>query len=268
MKFIITLLAICCITSLKAQKQFSDSAMNEFTRLTCECATLMNLEKLTPEEGFDKLITCVNSTLGIYVQSGWVEEKTAKDSAWYMTFVNTLEQKLMTECDITKKFFARVNRKAPEPQESSAPAYFIADAYMTGKNMEKNNVNNAQMHRWSAKDMGTATVQMVFDIRLVFTTEQEAADYMELKIDELSENGKPLDKTLQTSGTDASLVFGDNPNLTSAFGDLDLAQFNFIFRIKNVVAKVFISGSKKMGYAAAEGYAKEAIARIKAVASH
>ena len=49
-----------------------------------------------------------------------------------------------------------------------------------------------------------------------------------------------------------------------AFGDLDIAQFNFVFRVKNVVAKVFVSTTKKTSYEEAVIFAKEAIGRIKA----
>jgi len=60
-----------------------------------------------------------------------------------------------------------------------------------------------------------------------------------------------------------SKVFGGNPKLLQAFGDLDLAQTNFVFRVKNIVAKVFVGSSKKASYDEILLFAKEAIRRIK-----
>lgn len=268
MKYVLLMLGIFSITRIEAQSPVPDSTLNEFTRLTCECATLMKVDQQQPSEGFENLMTCVKTNLSLYIQNGWLKEKDLLDSVYYYRFINALQEKLYSDCPAAKRLFDKANREAAEPSATVPPAYFISEAFLKAKNLEKNTINNSQMQRWSAKDMGTAAIQMVFDIRLIFENEKDASEYLEIKEQELSEGGSTTDHNLQAFGTDASQVYGENKNLTAAFGDLDMAQFNFVFRIKNVVAKVFVSGSKKMAYADAEAFAKEAIARIKAVAGH
>jgi len=113
--------------------------------------------------------------------------------------------------------------------------------------------------------MNDAKIQMVFDIRFIFKDEQDAITYFVAKLEEMSEGGELTTHTLNTFGASESKVYGANPRLMGAFGDLDMAQFNFVFRVKNTVAKVFVSASKKASYEEALAFAKEAIGRIKAV---
>jgi hypothetical protein len=113
--------------------------------------------------------------------------------------------------------------------------------------------------------MGTARIQMVFDIRMVFADAKDATSYLAIKENELSEGGKSTTRSLKAFGADESKVFGENEKIVAVFADLDMAQYNFIFRVKNVVAKVFVSTIKKATYEEALVFAKEAIKRIKAV---
>ncbi len=254
------------VQTINAQQPLPDSAMRELSRLTCECATLMKIDNGDAETGAKNLGTCINSTIGIYVQNDWIKKEWLDDTAWVSVFYHDLEEELTGNCPAFAALLKKLNQKAPEPQPSVDQKYFLTDAFMTAKELEKNPAaSNATMRRWSAKNMGTSKIQMVFDIRMVFTNAEEAATYLQLKENEMSEGGKHTAHSLAAFGVDESKVFGENEKLLGAFGGMDMAQYNFVFRIKNVVAKVFVSASKKATYEEALVFAKEAIGRIKAV---
>ena len=113
--------------------------------------------------------------------------------------------------------------------------------------------------------MNDAKIQMVFDIRFIFKDEQDAAAYFTANLEEMSEGGELTANSLNDLGANISKVYGANPRMKEVFGDMDMVQYNFVFRVKNTVAKVFVSTSKKATYEEAVVFAKEAIGRIKAV---
>ena len=67
------------VMTLTAQKPLPDSTMKEFTRLTCECATLMKVDEGSLKNGFSNLSTCVNTTTGVYIQKGWIKNEWMDD---------------------------------------------------------------------------------------------------------------------------------------------------------------------------------------------
>lgn len=266
MRYLLFAILFLLVQTIQAQQPLPDSIMKEFSRLTCECATLMKVDEGDAETGAKKLGTCINSTIGIYQENDWIKKEWLDDTAWITVFYRKLEKELTVNCPPIAKLIQHLNQKAPEPLPAVDQKYFLADAFMTAKGLEKNSgAGNAEMQRWSAKNMGTAHIQMVFDIRMVFANAVDAATYLQLKESELSEGGKTTTRSLKIYGADESKVFGENEKLLGAFGDLEMAQYNFVFRIKNVVAKVFVSASKKATYEEVLAFAKEAIGRIKAV---
>jgi hypothetical protein len=179
-----------------------------------------------------------------------------------------MQASLAKTCPVFETLLDKVNKHAdaPDPLPSVDEKYFLAKEWMIQKGMEDNvNAANENMRRWSAKKMNDAKIQMVFDIRFIFKDEQEAGTYFMAKLDEMSEGGELTTNTLNAFGASESKVYGANPKLMGAFGDLDMAQYNFVFRVKNTVAKVFVSASKKATYEEVLVFAKEAIGRIKAV---
>jgi hypothetical protein len=251
-----------------AQKSLPDSTMKEFTRLTCECATLLKIDQSDIDKAIQNLRTCISSTVRVYESNDWIKKEWLDDSVWAQDFNNEMQVSLANTCPVFKTLLGKVNKPAdvPSPLPSVDERYFLAKEWMIQKGMEENvNAGNENMKRWSAVNMKDAKIQMVFDIRFIFKDEQDAGTYFTVKLEDMSEGGELTANTLNTFGASESKVYGANPRLMGAFGDLDMAQFNFVFRVKNTIAKVFVSASKKATYEEAVAFAKEAIGRIKAV---
>jgi hypothetical protein len=268
MKYFLFPICIFFTQITSAQKSLPDSTMKEFTRLACECATLMKIDQTATDNAIENLGTCINTTISVYKSKGWIKKEWLDDSTWTQNFNNELQSDLAKTCPVFKTLLDKVNKPAdvPDPLPSVDEKYFLAKEWMMQKGLEENvNAANENMRRWSAVNMKDAKIQMVFDIRFIFKDEQDAATYFTMKQEDLSEGGELTTHTLNTLGAGESKVYGANPQLMGAFGDLDMAQFNFVFRVKNTVAKVFVSASKKATYEEALAFAKEAIGRIKAI---
>jgi len=265
MRYTLYALLLFFVLPLHAQQPVPDSTVKEFARLTCECATLLQIDKGTTDAAMKNLGTCINSTLDAFVQNDWIKKERIADSVKKNKFFNDVEYELGRDCPAFKALVKKFNPDAPEAKPVTDPKYYLTNEFMAPKGMQlPAGQIYANMHRWSAFDMKQSKIQMVFDIRFVFKNEKDATDYLSIKQNEMSEGGTPTDHNLQALGTDESMVYGADPKLSSMFGDLDMAQYNFVFRIKNVVAKVFVAASKKASYNEALVFAKEAIVRIKA----
>lgn len=266
MRFVPIVCLLFFVLPVNAQEHMPDSTLKELARLTCECATLMKIDEGETEAAAKNLGTCINSTLEISVQNGWVKNEWMTDSVKKNKFFIDLENQLSADCPAFKALVKKFYPDAPDPLPVTNPIYYLTKEFMAAKGMElPASQVYANMHRWNAVKSSGASIQMVFDIRFVFKNEKEAAEYLAIKIGEMSEGGTLTKNNLQSLGTDESMVFGADPKLSAMFGDLDMAQYNFVFRIKNVVAKVFVATAKKTGYNDALVFAKEAIERIKAV---
>lgn len=269
MRFVLAVLLLILTLSVSAQKSLPDSTMKEFTRLTCECATLMRVDEGTSGEGIKNLRTCISTTLDVYKENGWIKEERLNDSAWTDIFYNEMGGMLDKNCPVYASLIKKMNDapKIPVPKNQTPEKYFLAALSLKKRRFEPNpNATTGTMRRWSAIDMTHSNIQMLFDIRMVFKNEADASAYFRAKLDELSEGGELTTNSLKVYGAAESKVYGANPQLMGTFGDLDMAQYNFVFRVKNVVAKVFVSASKKATYNEAVTFAKEAIQRIKAAA--
>jgi hypothetical protein len=268
MKYFLFPICLFFAQIVSAQKSLPDSTMKEFTRLTCECASLLKIDQSEIDKAIENLRTCINSTVRVYESNDWIKKEWLDDSVWTENFNNEMQSSLAKTCPVFKTLLDKVNKPAdvPSPLPSVDEKYFLTKEWMMQKGMEENvNAANENMRRWSAKNMNDAKIQMIFDIRFIFKDEQDAIAYFKGKLQELSEGGELTANTLNDLGASESKVYGANPRLMGAFGDLDMAQFNFVFRVKNTIAKVFVSASKKATYEEAVAFAKEAIGRIKAV---
>jgi hypothetical protein len=228
--------------------------MKEFTRLTCECATLFKIDQSEVDKAIQNIRTCISSTVRVYQNNGWIKQEWLDDTVWGQNFDKEMQASLAKTCPVFKTMLDKINNpvEAPGPLPSVDERYFLTKASMMQKGMVANvNAGNINMKRWSAKDMGKAKIQMVFGIRFIFKNEKDAVIYFKEKQQEMSEGGELTTNSLNSFGTSESKVYGANPALNGAFSDLDMAQYNFVFRIKSIVAKVFVSASKKSTYKAA-----------------
>ncbi len=245
-----------------------DSIRSEIARLTCECVTLMKIDENENEAGIANFQTCAAATIDVFASNGFIKKDWKEDEDWTADFFEDLIGRLETDCSVFNRFVLKLEQEqtGPQPLEKTDPRYFLSADAMTARNMELNvNAGDAQMKRWSAKDMAGSAIQIVFDIRYAFASDTDAAAYLKANLEKMREGGETTTHNLKEFGTDESYVYGGNPRLMGLFGDVDMAQFNFIFRVKRVVAKVFVSASKKASYNDALLFAKEAIERIKAV---
>ncbi len=245
-----------------------DSIRAEIARLTCECVTLMKIDENEKEAGIQNFQTCAAATIDVFAGNGFIKKDWKNDEDWTADFFEDLIGRLETSCPPFKRFVVKLENEqaGPEPLNKTDPRYFLSAEAMTARGMELNvNAGDAQMKRWTAKDMAASAIQIVFDIRYVFSNDTDAAAYLKANLEKMREGGETTTHNLKEFGTDESYVYGGNPRLMGLFGDMDMAQFNFIFRVNKVVAKVFVSASKKATYNDALLFAKEAIDRIKAV---
>ena len=78
-----------------AQKSLPDSTMKEFTRLTCECATLMKIDQTAHEKAIQDLGTCINTTVSVFESNGWIKKEWLDDSVWSRNFDSEMQVSLL-----------------------------------------------------------------------------------------------------------------------------------------------------------------------------
>jgi hypothetical protein len=261
MKYLLACLILTLSFSAKAQSPVPDSVIRELSRLTCECITLLKVDELYISKGFDRLTTCVSGTLDIMSNEGLVKKEWMTDQSIYRRMITALQKQLSIDCPVFKTLIATT---APEPLAEANDRLFLEAGTMTKRGFTES-VHNGSMHRWNTKMERTDKIQIVFDIRFEFKTEKDADAYLFLKSKEMREGGAATKLSLGQFGAEQSAVYREDPKLTEAFGDLDMAHYNFLFRVKNVVAKVFVSATKAATYEEALAFAKEAIEQIKGV---
>lgn len=266
MKYVLSLLLFVSGLPSPAQ-ELPDSVKNKIAELSCECLTLMKISESGIKKGTDQLRQCVNSTLDVFENSDIIKPEWRKDKDWNnrmaIDVVNWLNGNCASYRQFVKNYTEAVNKPQPVPLDHTNSSLFLPDELMKKKGMQLSQQDN-NLRRWTAIKTEGATIQIVFDIRFEFNNPDAAAAYLAANMEELSENGELTQHELENYGADESRVYGANPKLISMFGDMDQQQFNFIFRVKNVVAKVFVAASKKASYDDALKFAKEAIIHIQA----
>ncbi len=267
MKYFIGALLLFMTVGSKAQ-QVPDSVKSQASILTCECIALMKIDEAGEEAGIKIFRNCADTTIDALAGYEVVKKNWRDDKEWTDKFYKDQIRYIKKGCPAYQKFLEKTDQKdtVPVPLTETDTRYFLTAETMNKKNMELNpNGSNATMNRWSAKDMDKSSIQLVFDIRYAFENDKDATTYLKVNLEELNEGGGSTVNSLAAFGADESHVYTENPKLMSLFSDMDMRQYNFVFRVEKVVAKVFISGTQKATYNDALVYAKEAIERIKAV---
>ncbi|MFI5133175.1 MAG: hypothetical protein ACHQEB_02510 [Chitinophagales bacterium] len=157
-------------------------------------------------------------------------------------------------------------QQVPDPLDNTDARYFLTAESMEKRGLELEvDSNDLNTKKWSAKDMTNSKYKIVIDTRYVFNNNKDAATYLKVNLEEMREKCENTTYNLKAFGADESHVYGVNPVLKSLFAAKDVVQYNFIFRVKNVVAKVLVAVSKKAAYNDALEIVKEAIGRINEV---
>ncbi|MFW9991520.1 MAG: hypothetical protein ACFFD4_05635 [Candidatus Odinarchaeota archaeon] len=98
------------------------------------------------------------------------------------------------------------------------------------------------MKVWTCTERNSL-IQKVVDIRWIFDTSEEAHQYHVDHLEENAEGSSELSAINEPFGQDLYVFFKDPNDPMLAMFNLEMNMFYFIFREKNVLAKVFISGS-------------------------
>ncbi len=271
MKKILALLIISNVTlSIKAQNfNVADSVMKKYAEMICTCSINEGFETQKPEVAITILGKCIKDVTALYSfseESGALKKAFEEESTRDKFNEYTIE-KLLEFCPSFKTFFEKnITQDKPkepkiEPLKTVKEGYFLDKQKMIAKKMDFK-INSPNMRTYTAKDFGKAKIQIVYDIRFAFKNEAEAIQYYKQELPYLSEKAPEVKNELAKLGVSQSNVYSDNSG--AAFG-LDMKMKNYIFRIKNIVAKVFVSATAKATDAEMLQFAKDAIARIKAV---
>ena len=267
MKYFISICLLLMALNSKAQ-QVPDSIKNEIAKLTCACATPQNIDQAETDDGLMKLSVCISKSIDAFAGRFGIKKNWNDDADWLTKISEDLTLLLQENCPALKKFYLKMylNENGPDPLDNTDTRYFLVEETMKNRGLELEiDSNDLNTKRWSAKEMNNSKYKIVLDTRYVFNNSKDAATYLKVNLDEMREKGESTAYSLKTFGADESHVYGVNPVLKSIFAAKGVVQYNFIFRIKNVVAKVVVAVSTKATYNDALEIAKEAIGRINAV---
>jgi hypothetical protein len=245
----------------------TDSVMKKYTGMLCNCMTTQGIKNAGNKNSNKIMEDCFENVTELYTLSDEAESiKTIfKEKKNLDKFNEETITILLNECEDLKIYFAKEREKksVPEPNATISESYFLDKNKMKARKMQLK-TDSKSMKVWNALGLQkNPKIQIVYDIRYVFKNEKDAQLYYDANLNMLSEDGPEIKNTIEKLGVSQSNVYGNNS--ATMFGDLDIKMVNYIFRIKNVVAKVFISASKKATDVEMLVFAKEAIARIKAV---
>ncbi len=268
MKTLLIIVSALLMQNVIAQKfNVPDSVMEKYATMICNCSNKENFSTKKQDAAITIIGKCIKDVTAVYSFSDEAATlKTAFETKETSDKFNEYTiDKLLEFCPSFKTFFDKNINNTPEikisPLATVKEAYFLDSKKMAAKKMTVKN-NGTQMRTWSAIDFGKIKVQIVYDIRYQFKNEEDAKKYYKQDLPFLSEKAPEVANELKTLGVSESNVYSDNSG--AAFG-LDMKMKNYIFRIKNVIAKVFVSATAKATDAEMLQFAKDAIARIKAL---
>ena len=249
-------------------QQIPDSIKNEIAKLTCACATPLNIDQAETDDGLRKLSACISKSIDVFVGSFGIKKNWDTDADWLTKISEDLTLLLQENCPALKKFYLKMylNENGPDPLDNTDARYFLVEETMKKRGMELEiDSNDLNTKRWSAKDMDNSKYKIVTDTRYAFNNTKDASTYLKVRLEEMREKGETTTYSLKTFGADESHVYGVTSALKILFAAKGAVQYNFIFRVKNIVARVLVVISTKATYTDALEIAKEAIGRINAV---
>ena len=106
---------------------------------------------------------------------------------------------------------------------------------------------------------GRGAISSLFDYRYQFLTADAAAAFLAVARDELSEAGAGLEEVTGDRLGDESVRFAG----TITFGGIATANYNYLIRVGNIVAKVFIGGGSDLDQNTADEIAEKTPTRIR-----
>ena len=148
------------------------------------------------------------------------------------------------------------------PADKKPDSFFLDKKFCSKYSLDPKSKNNL-MRVWY-NNKSNDSIQMLFDIRFWCKTEDDAKKYMTDHIQELSEDGVPNKDNITVTGASDLHVYHESEKTRQTIESLKLnyKQINFIFRIKNVVLKVFVACNKRYTSQQLQVFAQEAAGRV------
>ena len=108
------------------------------------------------------------------------------------------------------------------------------------------------------------SIQMLFDIRFWCNNEEEAKKYLTDHVKGLSEDGLINTDNIIVRGASDLHVYHESEKTRQTLESMKLnyKQINFIFRIKNVILKIFVGCNKRYTSQQLQVFAQEAADRV------
>ncbi len=160
------------------------------------------------------------------------------------------------------KVLTELDKKLPP---ANAAMYLPYD-YLKQYGFNDNRYNKGNRNKvYNTNLDGTREVDRINDIRWEFKDEKDAIAFYNDYGFALGEGG-PVLKISPVEGVDEGLVFGISPgmkNMNKSLG-LDITFYCYVFRIGNVVSKMFFTTKGGISVEAVQPFVKEAVKRVNA----
>ena len=148
------------------------------------------------------------------------------------------------------------------PADKKPDSFFLDKKFCSKSGLDLKSKDNLMMiwYNYKSKD----SIQMLFDIRFWCKTEDEAGKYLAEHLANLSEAGTVNMDNISIAGASELHVYNESEQTRKTIEGMKLnyKQINFIFRIKNVVLKVFVACHKRYTSQQLQAFPQEAANRV------
>ena len=148
------------------------------------------------------------------------------------------------------------------PADKKPDSFFLDKRFCNKYSLDFKSKDNL-MRVWY-NNRSKDSIQMLFDIRYWCKTEDDAKKYLTDHLLELSEDGVPNKDNITVKGASDLHVYHESEKTRQTIEGMKLnyKQINFIFRLKNVVLKVFVACNKRYTSQQLQVFAQEAADRV------
>ena len=162
---------------------------------------------------------------------------------------------------IAQVSFSSAQEQHQVPKDKWTKALYLSDEFCATKGLKPVETNGV-LRAWSDASKGKLT--RVVDIRLYFSSPEEAASYLKKNLAELSENGEVLTTKIDIPQAANLMVLREGAGVRSMNAALGVKinMYYFVFTVKNYLAKVFVSSQNPISVNEVAPYAKEAARRL------
>lgn len=150
------------------------------------------------------------------------------------------------------------------PKEKWSKNFYISDEFCAAKGLTPGETND-RLRVWNSNMSNSGFVRLV-DIRWYFNTPAEAEQYLKNNMPSLSETGDPVKEKVNIGNVTNLYIFDEGAGMRSMNASLGITlnSYNFLFTVKNYLAKTYVSSEKPITLAEAATFAKEAAERLNA----